>query len=209
MLISNKHKFIFIHIYKNAGTSISSALLPFAANKIQQKISIVATKFGFSYPFGPTPYQGHITTTDLIAKMGKEKFESYFSFAIVRNPWDWQVSLYTYMLKNKNHHQHRLISSFNSFDEYVEWVCAKKVRLQRDFIFSKENEQLVDLVGRFEHLDADFQKICSQIGVNVTLPRLNRSKSTPYQEFYNKRTIELVSKTFAPDIETFGYEFLG
>lgn len=208
MLISEKYKFIFIHVYKNAGTSISHALMPFAGNRLQQKINLVTTKLGFSYPFGPTPYPGHIKASELVALMGRGRFDSYFSFAIVRNPWDWQVSLYNFMLKDKKHFQHQLACSFKGFKEYLVWRCANEVRFQRDFIFSKDGEQLVDLVGKYENLDSDFREICSRIGVEATVPKLNISNAIPYQDFYDKKTIELVSKTFASDIETFGYEFV-
>ena len=207
MLISKKYKFIFIHVYKNAGTSISHALMPFAGNRLQQKVNQLTTKLGFLYPFGPTPYPGHIKASELVSLMGRDKFDSYFSFAIVRNPWDWQVSLYNFMLGDKNHFQHKLACSFQGFEEYLEWRCANEVRFQRDFVFSKDNEQLVDFVGKYENLDSDFQKICLRIGIEATLLKLNVSNAVPYQEFYDKKTIELVSKTFATDIETFGYEF--
>jgi len=44
------------------------------------------------------PYHPHITASELISKIGKEDFDSYFSFAIVRNPWAWQVSQCEYPL---------------------------------------------------------------------------------------------------------------
>lgn len=113
--------------------------------------------------------------------MGQAKFDSYFSFAFVRNPWDWQVSLYTFMLKNKNHYQHNLAKSFSGFTEYIEWRCREDVRFQRDFVFSKDGKQLVNFIGRFENLEKDFNYICSQIGISVILPKFNQSGHRPYE----------------------------
>ena len=206
MLISRKYAFIFIHIYKNAGTSITQALLPFAVNEWEQKAHIILKKIGISY-FDQQPYDDHLTASELVSRIGKSFFDKYFSFAIVRNPWDWQVSLYTYMLKNTKHYQHELITGFNGFDEYIEWRCTQEVGYQRDFVYSEDGELLVDFVGRFEHLEDDFQHICSQIGISTSLPKSNVSNTKPYQDFYNEKTKELVKLTFEPDISTFNYEF--
>ncbi len=208
MLISKKNKFFFIHIYKNAGTSITHALLPFAANSWQRKINYSLKKLPLPTPrFYPQPFHGHIKTSELINEIGEKEFNSYFSFAIVRNPWDWQVSLYKYMLKKKDHFQHEMIKEMEDFDEYIRWRCREEVVFQKDFICSDNGELLVDFVGRFEKLNADFQRICDHIGVSTTLPKMNVSNTIPYQKYYDEVTRELVKNTFEPDISLFNYEF--
>jgi hypothetical protein len=206
MLISKRYRFIFIHIYKNAGTSITTALLPFAVDGWQRKLNRILKRLGVT-SFDPQPFPNHARASELISALGKETFDSYFSFAVVRNPWDWQVSLYNYMLKNEQHHQHDLARSFHNFEEYLEWRCTEEVRYQKDFVFSEEDEQIVDFIGRYENLTQDFQYICSRIGISTNLPRLNVSNTKPYQTYYNERTIELVRQTFEPDIHLFDYEF--
>ncbi|MGK7931014.1 MAG: sulfotransferase family 2 domain-containing protein [Microcystaceae cyanobacterium] len=207
MLLSKKQKFIFIHVYKNAGTSIYKALRPLVVNPWQDIMARILNRLYISPPFDPQPFYRHITATELIEAMDQEAFDSYFSFAIVRNPWDWQVSLYKFMLKDEQHTQHSMVKGFANFDEYLEWRCSEEVRYQKDFIYSKEGELLVDFVGRFETLDTDFAKICDRIGISTTLPKLNVSNTKPYQEFYNEKTKELIRDTFKEDIDLFGYDF--
>ncbi len=216
MLISESHSFIFIHIYKNAGTSIEAALRPFATSMFRQRLSGVAR-----YPvlgnlaswlmrfdrFDPSPYPSHVPARRIVSGLGGDAYRSYFSFAFVRNPWDWQVSLYNYMLKNSNHHQHELVKNLGSFGEYIRWRCAEEVRYQRDFIYSEQGDLLVDFVGRFEQIEQDFESVCSRIGVSVSLPRINVSSAASYREYYDKETVDLVSRVFEPDILTFGYRF--
>jgi len=135
MLISRSRKFIFVHIYKNAGTSITNALLPFASTDFECSANNLLKKYNIRY-FDPLRYDdnyGHMTAAQLVSKISLRKFKQYFSFAIVRNPWDWQASLYTFMLKNTEHRQHELIKSLGSFDKYIEWRCREEVRLQKDF----------------------------------------------------------------------------
>jgi hypothetical protein len=142
-----------------------------------------------------------------MSKMGKKAFDSYFKFGIVRNPWGWQVSLYTYVLNKKSHPLHETVKRFRNFDEYLEWRYTKPVTYQKSFLFSEQNEQLVDYIGKFENLEDDFNEICSRLGISATLSQRNISSTRPYQEYYNKRTIDLVRKKLEPDIRLFEYDF--
>ena len=207
MLISKKRRFIFIHIYKNAGSSVTRALSPYVtnrwhylANRILRKLNILPKSDKHAFP-------QCIKATELIEAIGKDEFDSYFSFAIVRNPWDWQVSLYKFMLKDTTHPQHEMVKNFRNFDEYIKWRCAEEVRFQKDFIYSADGKLLVDFVGRYERLDEDFATICSRIGVSASLPKLNVSNTEPYRNFYNEETKDLVRRTFDTDITLFGYDF--
>lgn len=205
MLLSKKRKFIFIHIYKNAGSSITRALLPHTSSRIRNETRHLLKRLNLER-FGPQPYPDHIRAAELLKRMGPA-FHDYFSFAIIRNPWDWQVSLYTYMLKHTGHSQHQFIKSLPDFDAYIDWRCRAEVRYQKDFLFSTDGEQLVDFIGRFENLENDFQTICERIGVRAVLPRINVSRSKSYREYYNPKTIEMVRDTFGADIQRFNYEF--
>ena len=208
MLISEKYKFIFVHIYKNAGTSITHALIPFATSQWQWIAHEALKKAGIPSPFfEPHPFHKHITAPEIIEHLGLEIFDSYFSFAIVRNPWDWQVSLYKYMLKEKTHHQHGFVKELGSFEEYIKWRCSNEVRFQKDYIYSQDDKLLVNFVGKYENLDKDFNQICTRIGISAALPKLNVSNTRPYQDYYTEETEELVRQAFEPDITTFAYSF--
>ena len=139
--------------------------------------------------------------------MGYDQYKSYFSFAVVRNPWDWNVSLYKYMLKDKNHFQHELAKSFKNFDEYIQARCKGSFAPQKNFIYSEKGEQLVDYIARFENIEEEFKKICTTIGIRAELPHLNISNKTNYRKFYTDKTRELVRKSYKTDIELFEYEF--
>ncbi len=204
MLISRQHNFVFIHIYKNAGTSITAALMPFATSKWRGLANRALRKY--TKYFDPRPFPSHIKASEMVDRMGRKSFDSFFSFAIVRNPWDWQVSLYQYMLKDTTHEWHDFTKRLGSFEKYIVWRCEEQVRFQKDFIYSN-GELLVDFVGRFETLNEDFEKICSRIGISASLPKLNVSNTKPYREFYSSETKELVRRAFDPDISLLEYEF--
>jgi len=219
MLISEKYNFIFIHLPKNAGTSIESALLPYTVDGISGRIirqlngrkrnyfnSVLRKIFPKT---NPQRYSIHISPRELVKILGYDTFKSYFSFIIVRNPWDKLVSEYKYALKSKSHYNHTLVKKLSGFDEFVELRCIKRkgVRSQKTYMSSEDGEILIDYIGRFENLDKDFGIICSKIGIKTSLPRLNISNKKSYIDYYNSETRNLVRETYREDIEFFNYNF--
>ena len=208
MLISRQKKFIFIHIYKNAGSSIREALISHASPKWQRFITKVLKRLKLPATIiDHQPLPAHVNASEVIKFIGEDEFKKYFSFAIVRNPWDWQVSLYKFMQKTQEHHQHHIINEFKSFEEYIHWRCEEDVQFQKDFIYSNRGELLVNYVGRFERIDEEFNNICNIIGISETLPKINVSNTIPYQTYYNANTKQMIQKTFEPDISLFKYSF--
>lgn len=189
MLVSFQHKFIFIRIYKTASTSVRDALTPFAVKE--------------NNDFIPP----HISASEIINKIGKEFFDMFFSFAIVRNPWDWQTSEYEFIRTAPKHNHHKLVVDFGNFDKYIRWR-VENIRLQKSFIYSESDKLLVDFVGRYENLEDDFRTICSRIGIVAPpLPRMKVSVGKkPYREYYNLETEELVRQAYKDDIALFGYD---
>lgn len=210
MLISHSRKFIFIHVYKVAGMSIRSALDEYASKP--DIINRVFYKLGLNLrsPFQKNRmFAFHATARDLERGLPDEIYNNYFKFAFVRNPWDWQVSLYQFMLDSPDHFQYEIVKSMSSFEGYVEWRIYEDKRLQKDFVTNQDGKIIVDFVGRYERLDLDFEHICQRISIQKPLPHLNPSKHGDYRGYYNDRSKKMVEEHFAEDIELFGYSFEG
>ena len=80
--------------------------------------------------------------------------------------------------------------------------------LQKDWFCDLDGNQLVDFMGKFEHLQADFNTACQQAGLpEYTLPLLNRGPGADYREQYTEETAAKVGTYFAGDIEAFDYTF--
>lgn len=185
-------KTIFIHIPKTAGTSLYELI-------------------GYTYI-------GHVTYR-WYKDRNADKFNKYFKFAIVRNPWDRLVSTYFYLKKGGNNAMDEYwakkhIYKYTDFDTFVkEWVTEKNVDSwmhfmpQHKYIYNERDELQVDYVARFENLSDDFKVIAKRLNSNKELPRVNVSKRTHYKDYYTEETKAIVAQVYSKDIELFDYTF--
>lgn len=206
MLLNEQHKYIFIHVPKVAGVSIQYAL-----SRAKGHPSNARTR----------TFYDHVTCRQLIHKIGEERFGSFFSFAFVRNPWDWMHSLYYFTLQHHLKRWENLVPyykqlGFNNWviNEYEKWTMTMtpwhtktEPYQQLDWLIDKEGKNAVSFIGRYETLATDFNYVCKQIKDNVALPHANRTNHSHYHEEYNQEAIDKVAKSFARDIEYFNYEF--
>ena len=216
MLISYRHRFIFIHVYKVAGSSVFNALRTYAEEPGQPLAARVLRPFGIKlrrpldWAYREKDFADHVRARDVRERLTPAVYRRFYSFAFVRNPWDWLVSLYHYMLDSETHPQHEFArKTFASFDEYVEWKVANDVKLQKTFVTDEQGRTIVDCVGRIENLRDDFGAICRRIGIRADLPHVNRSRHADYRGYYSDRTRSLVADAFGEDIELCRYEFDG
>lgn len=219
MLISYKHKFIFIHNYKVAGISINIALRNYSINNPTKYTSFnkfleFSGSFGFfinriirKIPFIYS-FDEHDFAVNIRKKLPQNIWDSYFKFGIVRNPWDWQISLYHYILDRKSHWAHDEVKKCKDFNEYIESGKFKIGHKSQHQFFTDENGNiLVDYIAKIETLEEDFKTICNKIGIENELPHLNKSDHFKYREYYTDKTKQIVADFFKKDIELFNYNF--
>ncbi len=91
MLISHKHNFIFIHIYKTAGTSVMNEFVSHSrlTDKLAYKYWLSRKAYGAiirlmgwhnSGMMKFTGYHKHVKAYQVAEKIGHEKLSSFFSF---------------------------------------------------------------------------------------------------------------------------------
>ena len=205
MIISHRKKFIFVHIFKAAGNNIRIELRNHSF--VKSKKNRLLSFFGIQPKFFSEDMPNHATATQIQAYLPNKIFSSYFKFAFVRNPWAWQVSLFHFMKQNSSHHQYNIIKDL-SFEEYIDWRVNNDVKYQKDFLYDKYGNLLIDFVGKIETIQTDFDSICEIL--NIEKRRLtihNSSKHAPYRDYYNSVTKEIINQVFAEDIKLFDYTF--
>jgi len=187
----NAHRAIFIHIPKTAGYAVAQAL---------------------SHQPSHMPYSTY-------ENVNPRKFERFFKFTFVRNPWDRLVSCYFFLKQggmtdlDKRFADDNL-AAYDTFESFVDgWLTEQNIwswvhfKPQFSFICDASMRVRMDFVGRMETIEADFRYVCQRLNVAAELKRRNASEHRPYTEYYSDTLRERVAAVYADDIALFGYRF--
>ena len=209
MLLSRRHHYLFVHVYKVAGQSVKLALRRHDYRMLPGLRTPLALLVESPPAYALRPISAHASAAEIRDWLGEEEFSRLYRFSFVRNPWDWQVSLYHFIQRNRFNRHRSIVADMRSFDDYLRWRIDAELHTQSEYLCDEDGRLLVDFVGRYESLERDFAHICGRIGIAVDLPHANATAHRPYQEYYSDRTADLVARAFAEDIERFGYTFDG
>jgi Sulfotransferase family len=221
MIISHSKQFIFIHIYKNAGTSITELLWPHArlrermehnakARRIIKFVNHIGEISGNKWLDGHgnkwlNGVHKHATATEIRSYLGDKLFFGHFTFAFVRNPFDWQVSLYHYIKSSEWHPDFQVVRNL-SFREFVLREIEKRAPTQSSFV-TDQGSIIVDFVGKVENIQNDLAAVCERIGLTTnSIPHLNRSvRESDYMNYYDEDLRALLISYYNEDFTNFGY----
>ena len=185
-------RYIFIHVPKTGGQSISAAL-------------------GARLHGGTAAgYAKHAPLRDI--KNGPQ----HFVFGFVRNPWARMVSLYRFHCQK----DWKPTDAYDRAETirlgFKGWLMTDRFYMQqdqgRDMPPMQRRPQLwwldgADFIGRFENIEEDFARAVKLAGAVKTtpLPHINSTLGGDWRDEYDAESRAFVAEHFAPDIERFGY----
>ncbi len=211
MLISYERLFLFIHVPKTAGCSILDALAPFCPPPQpalwRRRLTWLGPVNRYGHLYRAIQFPVHVTAATVQRCLPPAIFERLYKFAFIRNPWDAMVSQYMYIRQTSHHHRHQLVAKMSGFEQFLHWDLSRHNRNQHQFLYDRRRRCLVNFIGRFESLVADFNRVSQHLGLDIRLPHENKSDHRDYREYYTPQTRQLVADHFARDIELFGYNF--
>jgi hypothetical protein len=204
-MIGHAKKFIFTHIPRTGGTSISQLLARYG----------IALQGSENYD---SIYFKHVAAASMKRMLGEE-YDKYFKFAFVRNPWDWLVSNYEYnrglhrpFVKDTGHAVSGKVPEWArgmSFSEWLVWWTDTFSPSQSAMLTDSNGEILMDAIYRFELLTSDFKKLKRRLGIwtwSFRLPHLQSSKGRAgYRSYYDDRSVKVVRERFSMDLQLLGY----
>jgi hypothetical protein len=211
MLISNKHKFIFIHVPKNAGTSIHNALSDYSnfACRYQSAPGMYYVKKVTGNNAMLSIFDTHIDTARAKKVIGK-KWDEYTSFAVVRNPYDRAVSRFFYFKGRPDLYESDRYENTGSFREHIMEMNEHTWNDLQSFYLEADGRIGVTDILRFEQLEDDWAALMRKIGLeDIFLAFKNRSeRDTDFMKYYDTETIRKVNDIYRKDFELFGYEMV-
>ena len=125
MLISDSHKFIFIHIRKSAGGSIGKTLRPISIAINKDPISKIKSRFlKIETNYQKFAFRQHCSILQVKEVIPKAIFNDYFKFAFVRNPYTRLVSEYEFIKRRPDHGRHKKVTNmdFHEYILYQSWI---------------------------------------------------------------------------------------
>lgn len=181
----------------------------------------------------------HSSVAELVNNglLTREETDRLLKFCAVRNPFDSIVSLY---VKQRSTYQDLLedpgswvhdrpeylqgmqVAANEPFDRWLEWLLRPKGRRERIKAIAALSPVMprhmygrffrtVDVVMRYESLQADFSAVLARLGVDdIEIPQLNvtnEREKRDYRSYYTPKARRLAERAFAPDARRFGYAF--
>ena len=226
MIVSHRHKFIFLKTRKTAGTSVEVALSRFCGDRdilapIAREDEEIRRYLGYRGPqnfhipllkYKPAnwaglvlerrrpKYRNHMRAARVRSLVGEKVWNSYYKFCFERNPWDKAISLYYWRTKHQKPRPTLL--------EFLQSVSTSA--LSNLHIYSIDGEVAVDYVGLYEDLDFELEKLAARLKLpgRIELPKAKsnyREDKRNYRELMGPYEAEIVAKACAREAALFGY----
>lgn len=194
MFVSHKHQIIYVAVPKTGSTSLHYALMSHLDVVCRMK--------------NAAPVLHHLSAEDIERIMGPSSFGTYFSFGVVRNPFDRMVSLY------HDFRDQRGKIRAASFDDFVLGEFHRHWRdnvhfLPQAYFLCRKDVPMVSQVYRFENgLDTILADICQRAGCSFSgIGRARASVRDHWKTYlHNPEVVDLLVQDFAVDFDLFGYD---
>lgn len=233
MILSHRHKFIFIRTAKTASSSLELALETLCG---PDDICPPLSKHFEQAPpeergYRPRNHRGlfwpHWRNDAPLAQLKRDlrdlrlgrRYWNHMSAWEVRERAGAEVFNRYFKFCFERNPWDRTVSAFfwqkarirNCPQDFETYVRHWQVRDNYE-LYSVAGKVVVDFVGRFENLEADLAKALARVGVSE-VPALPRAKSEwrpqdrDYRSYYTTETRDIVARRYAPIIALMGYEF--
>ena len=202
MIISHKHKFIFIHTNKCAGTSIEVSLTSICgSDDIIGPVTLENLPPDYKHPenYDKNKFEDTMSAEEIKSNIPLEYWEEYTKFSVVRNPWDRMISAWFWQTRNDN--RDLLI--------FLSQPALRPISMSEQLTVN--DSICTDFLIRYENLNDDYKKVCKLLKISpVKLPHAKsgyKPKDTHYTKYYDGYTKNIIETKFKDDINNFGYKF--
>lgn len=199
MIVSHRHKFVYVRTQKTASSSLILSLLPHLG---KDDVCIPVNGRGknwnpeWSKEFEHWPVEAAITKGFL----DRVAMTEYTVWTVERNPWDKTVSHYLY---HKNHDFMK--PPIRSFRDYID-----RGNYPSDFWrYCYKGNMVCDWVGRYENLSEVEQFLGKLMSRDFRIEHKEKvaEDRKPYQDYYDPHSLRRIGVAFAQERRAFGYDY--
>lgn len=185
MIVSHRHRFIYVKTLKTAGTSLEIALAKFCGDRdvitpIDRADEATRQALGYRGAQNARPrlrrlatdlplsvrssgdilkFYNHMPATMVRDRLSADVWDSYFKFTTVRHPLDLAISLYYWRKRSE--------PGLRDMDHFLRRHANQLYRNTE--IVSEEDVFLLDGFARFENFAEDLDRIGARIGLPESL----------------------------------------
>lgn len=215
MILSRGRRFIFVHIPKTGGTALALAL---EARALKNDILIGDTPKARARRARLHGIQTrgrlwkHATLADIAGLASDEEIASFFTFTLVRNPWDRAVSYYHWLQAQHFAHPAVGLARTLAFDGFLAHPLVRtghRAWPARAYMTDRHGVERASAFLRLCHLAEDLAPVEAHLRLRLgTLPRANTSaRDADWRRYYTPDTAALIAQDCAEDIARFGFRF--
>ncbi|MCF6315328.1 MAG: sulfotransferase family protein [Marinosulfonomonas sp.] len=215
MIISHGRKYIFVHIPKTGGTALTLAL---EGRVMKDDILIGDTPKAVRRRKRLKNVQSsgrlwkHSRLTDIYGLVTQAEVEDFFTFTLVRNPWDMMVSYYHWLRDQTFDHPAVALAQqldFSGFLNDSHTKLSMRAAPYGQYMKDRNGVERCDLFIRLEHLSQDIALLEDHLGFSLgQVPVANASqRDADYRSYYSEADAACIAVVCAEDIARFGYAF--
>lgn len=214
MIISHGRRYIFVHIPKTGGTSLALAL---EARAMADDVLIGDTPKAIKRRRRLRGVESsgrlwkHSRLADIEGLVTREQMAEYFTFTLVRNPWDRMVSYYHWLQAQTFDHPAVTLAKttdFKGFMAHPHTHASLKSSPYDSYMRDTAGVEHCNAYIRIEHLGEDLAGLSDHLEFVPEIPVVNTSKrEKDWRGYYEESTKAVVESLCAADIERFGYRF--
>ena len=209
MILSFAHRFLFVAIPKTASQAVRLALRPHLAPGDWEQHMLLGQKT-IPVPQIAALGHGHVSAAQIRPFIRPERWPHLHKFAFVRDPVDRFLSYSWFIHRQSDLMQRDPLGTMKAMLSTPEWRAKIMLRPQHEFICDAGGEVMVDFVGRYETLQADFASIGARLKLPIGLLESVNAGPRPVGEIpLDAELTAMLSEVYAADFRLFDYPVAG
>ena len=205
MIVSHAKQFIFFAVPKTGTHALRELLAPHKGPDDWEQQILFGQQQSPIAEIAKIQH-GHISAQQIVAYLEPAIWQSYYKFAIVRNPFDRFISICFFLNRKNPQFLETPLQWMKSAITVPRFRARVLVRPQYLQLVDAQGNSAMDYIGRYEQLQDSVDEICDRLQLKSTqLPKRNTSEHNQYREYYDEELKSAVAEFYQEDLRRFNY----